>query len=135
MKFAVYVCRNDHDFAVLEHEEPIKCPICGQEEFEFSYEIAQPKELKLPEQKIKLSIFRESDQERASREIDCYGYLMVKALGHVAKAEFAKAAVYHENIVRSLKELQRLKDEKEYFDEAKDLIRKIHQKEKAVSCH
>lgn len=36
MNFAVYVCNNDHEFAVEEFEEPTTCPICGQVEFEFS---------------------------------------------------------------------------------------------------
>lgn len=134
MNFAVYVCNNNHEFAVKENEDPIACPICGQVEFEFSHSIEdKPKELKLPSQKISLSIFRESDQERASKEIDCYGYLMVKAMGYMAKTEFSKAAAYHENIARSLKELQRLKTEKEFYDKVKTILKEIQEKRQSAA--
>lgn len=134
MNLSVYVCSNDHDFAVKENADPIACPICGQVEFEFNHDLKLPRELNLPSQKISLSIFLESDQERASREIDCYGYLMVKAMGYMAKTDFAKAAAYHENIARSLKELQRLKTEKEFYDKVKTILKEIQEKEKkAVS--
>lgn len=84
----------------------------------------------LPSQKISLSMFLESDQDAASREIDCYGYLMVKALGYVAKSDFAKAAAYHENIARTLKELNRLKTEKEFYVKVKELLAEIQEREK-----
>ncbi|WAA10816.1 hypothetical protein [Fervidibacillus albus] len=128
MRYAVYICRNSHEFAVDEKEDPAVCPICGQMEYEYSHNFEEPTTFPKPKQ-INLSIFLESDQERASREIDCYGYLLVHALGAVAKTEFSKAAIYHENIVRSLRELQHLKNEKRFYEFAADLLKRIEERQ------
>ena len=63
-----------------------------------------------------LSMFLQSDQKRATQEIDCYGYLLKNAIEHLANGEYGKAATYHENIARSLHELQALKNSKDMDD-------------------
>lgn len=33
----VYVCSNNHDFAVKSDQEPEYCPFCGTQEIDFSH--------------------------------------------------------------------------------------------------
>lgn len=63
-----------------------------------------------------LSMFLESNQSQAKSELSQYDYLMVCALQHFAKGEFKKAAIYHQNIVQTLGNLQELKNTKEQVD-------------------
>jgi len=53
--------------------------------------------------------FLPSDQDAASRELDCFGYCMMQAIEHVANNRFDKAAAYHENAARSLRALSKMK--------------------------
>ncbi|MEK6452583.1 hypothetical protein NSQ14_11965 [Caldifermentibacillus hisashii] len=39
MKLDVYVCCDDHEFAVRENEEPSWCPLCSTDKIEFSHEV------------------------------------------------------------------------------------------------
>ena len=71
-----------------------------------------------------LDLFLDKHQDEAKQELDCYEYLMKNAIGHMLHAEFSKAAAYHENIARSLHELQKLKNEKVAYDQAVEMIRK-----------
>lgn len=64
-----------------------------------------------------LSMFLEHHQNEAQKEIDAYGYMLKQAIEHMANGEFKKAAIYHENITRSLNELQHLKNTKETHEE------------------
>lgn len=64
------------------------------------------------------SMFLKSDQESANRELDCYGYCMSVAIEHFMNGDFEKAALYHENIIRSLHELQKMKNDKMAYDKA-----------------
>ena len=72
-----------------------------------------------------LSMFTATDQEAAKKELDCYGYLLKTAIELFAQGEFNKALIYHQNIIRSLDELHRLKINKEMQDEAWLLLRQI----------
>lgn len=67
-----------------------------------------------------LSMFLQADQDRAKKELDCFDYLMMNAIEHIAKGDFGKAAVFHENIARSLHELQALKNSKIMDDQIKE---------------
>lgn len=71
-----------------------------------------------------LNLFIEKHQEQANQELDCYAYLMKKSIDHFILSEFGKAAAYHENIARSLRELQRLRNEKQTYDQAVEMIQK-----------
>lgn len=82
-----------------------------------------------------LSMFLESDQQRAGNELEQYNYLMTNALSLMAQGEFRKAAIYHQNIVQSLESLQELRNTKQQIDlalkriqgdrEMIDLLRKL----------
>ena len=77
---------------------------------------------------MNLSIFLKSDQDKAKRELDCYGYLQKQAIELLAAGEFGMAARYHENIARSLDELQHMKNSKQAVDEAKSLLREVEER-------
>lgn len=53
--------------------------------------------------------FLPADQERASKELDCYNHCIMQAIEHVANDRLDKAAAYHENGARSLKVLAELR--------------------------
>ncbi|WP_096269473.1 hypothetical protein [Paucisalibacillus globulus] len=61
-------------------------------------------------------LFLQEHQDKADKEQDCYGYLLLESIGLYMQADFDKAAAYHENIARSLKELGRMKKVKEKHD-------------------
>lgn len=82
-----------------------------------------------------LSMFLKSDQDRASKELDCFDYLMMNAIEHIAKGEFGKAATYHENMARTLHELQTLKNSKlmdDQIEEQKQLEEEQQQRVKMM---
>lgn len=60
--------------------------------------------------------FLPSDQDAASRELDCYNYCMTMAIEYVAINRFDKASAFHENAARSLQELEKLKNAKSQAD-------------------
>lgn len=66
---------------------------------------------------MKLSMFTEADQERAQKQIDCYGYQMKNAIELMAQGEFGKAAAYHQNMALSLDNLQAMKNTKDTHEE------------------
>lgn len=35
----VYICPDDHEFAVKDGEEPSLCPFCGSTDVDFSHEV------------------------------------------------------------------------------------------------
>lgn len=72
-----------------------------------------------------LSMFTNADQDSARKELDCYGYLLKRAMEFFMQGDFNKAQIYHQNIIRSLDELHRLKINKEMQDEAWLLLRQI----------
>ena len=72
-----------------------------------------------------LSMFTATDQEAAKKELDCYGYLLKTAIELFAQGEFNKALIYHQNIIRSLDELHRMRINKEMHDEAWLLLKQI----------
>lgn len=63
-------------------------------------------------------LFLQEDKEREEKELNCCGYCINNANQHYRHTEFEKAAVYHENIARSLRELQSMKNKKEMMDGA-----------------
>ncbi|WP_068672311.1 hypothetical protein [Oceanobacillus sp. Castelsardo] len=71
------------------------------------------------------SMFLKSDLERASREADCYIYCQSQAMEHSMNGNFEKAAIYHENVIRSLRELQKMKDNKEHMDKLAKILEGI----------
>ena len=52
------------------------------------------------------------DVKAAIKEIECYGYCLSEAARHFEEENYKFAALYLENAARSLKELERLKEEK-----------------------
>lgn len=70
-----------------------------------------------------LILFLEKHQDEANQELDCCAYLMKKSIDHFTVSEFGKAAAYHENIARSLHELQCLRNEKQTYDQAIEIIK------------
>lgn len=78
---------------------------------------------------MELSMFLETDQEKAKKELDYYGYLLNNAIENMLNGEFSKAAVYHENIANSLRELERMKNTKKMHDEAWLLLKQIEGKQ------
>ena len=72
-----------------------------------------------------LSMFTNADQDSARKELDCYGYLLKTAIELFAQGEFNKALIYHQNIIRSLDELHRMKVNKEMQNEAWLLLKQI----------
>lgn len=77
-------------------------------------------------------MFLDKHEEQADKEKDCYGYCMAQAIEHFAHADFEKAAIYHENIVRSLRELQALKNEKLQVDKSTQEILEQKEQQKMV---
>lgn len=63
-------------------------------------------------------LFLQEDKEKAEKELDCCGYCINNANQHYRHTEFEKAAVYHDNIARSLRELQAMKNKKEMTEAA-----------------
>jgi len=61
----------------------------------------------------------------ADEEKDCYGYCMQQAIEYFMQGEFEKAAIYHENIIRSLKQLERLKREKEDYKRLQLILKQM----------
>lgn len=59
-----------------------------------------------------LQMFLEDEQEKAEQELDCYGYCMSQAIESKLKGEFHRAAMWHENMRRSLNELEIMKQNK-----------------------
>jgi hypothetical protein len=70
-------------------------------------------------------LFMPEHQDKADNELDCYGYLLINSIELFAHADFERAAAYHENIARTLKELARMKKEKQLHDEAWFLLKQI----------
>ncbi|GGB61356.1 hypothetical protein GCM10011409_43260 [Lentibacillus populi] len=70
-------------------------------------------------------LFLKQDKERSEKELDCYGYCLDQGIVHFLNTEFGKAAAYHENIARSLWELQRMKNSKEMDDQAWMMLKQI----------
>ncbi|MDY0396812.1 hypothetical protein ACFSMW_14795 [Virgibacillus halophilus] len=74
-------------------------------------------------------MFLASDQEKADREMDCYGYCLKIAIEHYMRGDFAKAAAYHENIIRSLRELENMVRWKQMHVEAMELLNQMEIKQ------
>lgn len=68
--------------------------------------------------------FLEKDTKEVIREYDCYIDCLNKAIKHVDQKEYEEAITYFENIILSLKELDRLKTRKEQLDAIRKLFRK-----------
>lgn len=64
------------------------------------------------------TMFLKSDQESANRELDCYGYCLNNAIENFLKGDFEGAIRQHENIIRSLYALERMKQDKKAYDKA-----------------
>lgn len=72
-----------------------------------------------------IDLFTKEDVAKALDEMHCSSYCMRVACTHFENNEFEKAAKYHENIIRSLRELQRMKDRKEMEDKKQQLFVQI----------
>lgn len=83
-----------------------------------------------------IELFTKEDIAKALDEIHCSSYCMRVACRHFENNEFEKAAKYHDNIIRSLRELQRMKDKKEEDDRAWVMLRQLdseQQKEQLIN--
>lgn len=67
--------------------------------------------------------FLEKDTREVIREYDCYIDCLNKAIKRVDQKEYRKAIIYFENVILSLKELDRLKTKKEQHDAIIKLFR------------
>lgn len=72
-----------------------------------------------------LSLFSETDRQSAIKELNCLGVCLDAAATHLMNGEFKKAAICHENIARSLHELETLKNKKQMKDKAWLLLKQI----------
>lgn len=63
--------------------------------------------------------------EQEQKEVDCYNYCLKIAKKHFKNGEISKAIAYHENIIRSLKEINRIKESKKLHDQAWLLLKQI----------
>lgn len=70
-----------------------------------------------------MSIFMKSDMEMVMREARCYADCLIRATMHIQNNEFAEAATQFENVTRSLRELERLKQKKIRHDDLVSLVR------------
>lgn len=61
---------------------------------------------------------------RSRKEFDCMSDSLNESTNCLDNDEFGKAATHLENAARSLHELQRMKNERQTFDEAKELLEK-----------
>ena len=64
------------------------------------------------------TMFLKSDQESANRELDCYGFCLSVAIERFMNGDFEGAIRKHENIIRSLYALERMKQDKKAYDKA-----------------
>lgn len=71
--------------------------------------------------------FLEGDYHDAIRLIKAYEYYHVNALQHMSVHEYDKAAAYHQNMIQSLNELQRLKNKKQIADQVLNTIKSEQQ--------
>lgn len=69
--------------------------------------------------------FLDSDQEKAERQLECFEYLAEQGDAHFDSRNYGKAASYYENAARSLRELDRMQEEKRLYDEAWFLLKQI----------
>lgn len=77
-----------------------------------------------------MKLFLDMDEERANKELDCYGDCLATGIENFMETDFEKAALEHENIARSLKELARLKERKIEMDTAAYYLNQINEEEK-----
>lgn len=74
-----------------------------------------------------MDLFLEKDRKEANKELDCYNDCMYRAIEHLSKGEFKEASIQHENMARSLAELQKLKNAKEQHDKAEKEIKEYQE--------
>ena len=70
------------------------------------------------------------DVEKAGNKLDRYSYCLDNGVDHFLRSEFEKAAAYHEEIARSLHDLQRMKDNRLGAEEAVDILQRIKDRDK-----
>lgn len=68
--------------------------------------------------------------EEAGKNLDRYGYCLDNGIAHFLRSDFEKAAAYHEEIARSLHDLQRMKDNRLRAEEAVDILQRIKARDK-----
>ena len=71
---------------------------------------------------MSLSVFRDIDQEQAQKELNCFHYLVQGAQQAAKENEFNKSIAFLENAIRSLNELQSMKEEKEIRDKTAEIL-------------
>ena len=69
-----------------------------------------------------LSVFRDIDREQAQKELDCFYYLIQGSQQAAKENEFSKSIAFLENAIRSLNELQSMKEEKEIRDKTAEIL-------------
>lgn len=81
------------------------------------------------------TLFLPKDLVSAGKELDCYGYCLNQSIEHFLNADFKRAAAYHENIARSLKELQRMHEDKRVDDQARYILSQIEARQHQEGLH
>lgn len=66
--------------------------------------------------------FLSEDHEVADKELRCMNYCLEKAVEHIMQGDYSRATAYTENVLRSMKELQRLNDKKQHHEKVKRLV-------------
>lgn len=85
---------------------------------------------------MKLSnLFLPKDLVKAGKELDCYGYCLNQSIEHFLNADFGRAAAFHENITRSLRELQRMHEDKRVDDQARYILSQIEARQHQEGLH
>lgn len=74
---------------------------------------------------MNLSMFLQENQTEAKEEIDCYGYSLKEAMNYQIQGDFKGAITHLENAIRSLSELEKMKNMKESYDQAQFLLNQL----------
>lgn len=71
------------------------------------------------------SMFLVKDQDKADNELDSYGINLNLAIESFLKGNFEDAISYHENVIRSLYELNKIKNNKRIHDKVQFILDQI----------
>lgn len=71
------------------------------------------------------SMFLVKDQDKADNELDSYGINLNLAIESFLKGNFEDAISYHENVIQSLYELNKIKNNKRIHDKVQFILGQI----------
>src|SRR5690606_41502377 len=71
---------------------------------------------------LPISMFLVKDQDKADNELDSYGINLNLAIESFLKGNFEDAISYHENVIQSLYELNKIKNNKRIHDKVQFIL-------------